>query len=70
MREHSLGVVEHLMKKEGSFISQLEIRRPKIYGVNRPGINDGANTIFCLDLESEKVLWNLKKLFMIYGIWM
>ena len=41
--------------------------RPKIYGVNRPGINHGANTIFCLDLESEKVLWKFKETF--HDLW-
>ena len=41
--------------------------RPKIYGVNRQGVNYGANTIFCLDLENEKVLWEFKETF--HDLW-
>ena len=41
--------------------------RPKIYGVNRQGVNHGANSIICLDLENEKVLWKFKETF--HDLW-
>ena len=41
--------------------------RPKVYGVKRQGVNHGANTIFCVDLESKKVLWQFKETF--HDLW-